>query len=226
MVTDFENKVQLGIGVYTMRDIANILRIDYHKVRVWLREYWDKNLGKHFEEGYSWQNGHNPAVSFQTLVELYVFMQLTKAGVQTHKILEGHKVLSEIFNTKFPFANMDTVKGIRIDRKKIYFENKNKEVFSLDSSKQFKLEFIKLFFGKIDFENNLAARLWPLGKKKSVVIDPHHQFGMPVIASTNIQTQCLYNLYLAKEPTKFIASLYEVDEKQVKDAINFHKSAA
>jgi Protein of unknown function (DUF433). len=98
---------------------------------------------------------------------------------------------------------------------------------TLDGSKQLNLDFIKLFFKKLDFDNDLlATRLWPLGKNKAVVCDPQHKFGQPIIEGTNIQTEAVYKMYLANEPIAFIASLYEIPEKKVKDAISFHKNAA
>ena len=222
----FENKSQLGIGIYTLPDISKILRLDYQKVRRWVRSFWDGKLGIELGQSYSWTDNHNCAVGFHTLVELYIFMLLTDAGVKSNRILEAHKILSSKFNTIFPFANSETINGIRTDGKKIYFEEKDKTIYSLDIEKQFKLDFIKLFFKKIDFENNIAVRLWPMGKKKAIVVDPHHQFGTPTIKNTNITTQALYNLYLANEPIKFIAQLYEIEVKEVKDAILFHKNAA
>jgi uncharacterized protein (DUF433 family) len=98
---------------------------------------------------------------------------------------------------------------------------------TLDGSRQFNLDFVKLFFKKIEFDKELlAARLWPMGKSKTIVCDPRHKFGQPVIDGTNIQTEAVYKMYLAKEPVSFIAELYELSEQKVKDAISYHNNAA
>jgi uncharacterized protein (DUF433 family) len=65
-----------------------------------------------------------------------------------------------------------------------------------------------------------------LGKKRAVVCDPHHKFGQPVIDGTNIQTEAVYKMFLAKEKPSFIANIYEISEKKVRDAIAFHEQAA
>ena len=223
---NFENKLSIGNGIYTVPDVARILRLPYNKVNTWLNEYWDGKLGKTFKGVYSWKVDSTRAVGFHTLVEFYVMMQFSEAGVKPAQVLFAHSELSKAYNTIFPFAQKQVIDNIHTDGKRIYI-NVDGVAMSLDGSKQLNLEFIKLFFKKLDFDNELLAkRLWPLGKDREVVCDPEHKFGQPVINGTNIQTEAVYKMHLAKEPTSFIASLYELPEKKIKDAISFHKSAA
>lgn len=222
----FENTLSIGNGIYTVPDIANILRLPYSKVNMWLNEYWDGKLGQLFNAKYSWRIDGTRAVGFHTLVEFYVMMQFAEAGVKAAQVLKAHTELSKTYNTFFPFAQKQIIENISTDGKRIYLNIKGIPV-TLDGTKQFNLDFIKGFFKKLDFDNELlATRLWPLGKEKAVVCDPHHKFGQPVIDGTNIQTEALYKMYQAKEPIPFIALLYELPLKKVKDAISFHKTAA
>ncbi|MDQ2719445.1 MAG: DUF433 domain-containing protein [Bacteroidota bacterium] len=223
---NFENILAIGNGIYTVPDVANILRLPYHKVNTWLNEYWDGKLGKAFKGKYSWRIDSTRAVGFHTLVEFYVMMQFSEAGVKPAQVLKAHSELSKSHNTFFPFAQKQIIENISTDGKRIYLDI-NGTVITLDGSRQFNLDFIKLFFKKIEFDKELlATRLWPLGKDKAVVCDPQHKFGQPIIDGTNIQTEAVYKMYLAKEPIPFIASLYELSEAKIKDAINYHKKAA
>lgn len=223
----FENKAEIGTGIYTLPDLARILNLDYHKVQRLLNEYWDKRFAEEFSEKYSWTVGKSKAVSFHTLVEFYIFYQLKESGVSTQGILKAHKELSQIFNTPFPFAKAGILDGINCFGKKIVFEMNNDEIIDLDSTKQLNLKFIKEFMHKLDFDNNsLAMRLYPLGKKNSVIVDPKHQFGQPTIQGTNLFPETIYNLYKKKETKKFIASSYDITVKQVNDAIDYCKTAA
>ena len=222
----FENTLAIGNGIYTIPDVANILRLPYHKVNTWLNEYWDGKLGKAFKGKYSWRIDSTRAVGFHTLVEFYVMMQFSEAGVKPAQVLKAHSELSTSHHTFFPFAQKQIIENISTDGKKIYL-NIDGTAITLDGSKQFNLDFIKIFFKKLEFDNELlATKLCPLGKGKAVVCDPQHKFGQPVIDGTNIQTEALYKMYLAKEPIPFIASLYELPEQKVKDAITYHKNAA
>ncbi|HLN94438.1 MAG TPA: DUF433 domain-containing protein [Flavobacterium sp.] len=222
----FENHLQLGNGVFTTQEIAHILRVPYPKVRTWIKEYWDGELGKVYEKNYSWKVGNSTAVGFHTLIEFYVMMQLAEAGVKTRSVLAAHKELAEKFGTTFPFAKKEVLDNISTDGLKIYLRI-GSDTITLDGSKQLNLDFIKVFFRNLDFDNDmLAARFWPLGKKHTVVVDPHRKFGQPIVDGTSIQSEAIYRMYLAHEPLSFIAEVYEISVKSVKDAIEFHKSAA
>jgi len=226
MLETFENKLQLGNGVYTVPEIAHILRMPAHKVRRWISSYWDGELGKVYEQNYSWKIGDNKAIGFHTLVEFYVMVQFAEAGVSIRKILTAHQILATQHLTIFPFAIKEVLDNVTTDGKKIFIKQ-GEHVLTLDGTKQLNLDFIKMFFKKLDFDNEmLASRFWPLGKEKEIVCDPHHRFGQPVIDGTNIQAEAIYRMHLANEPVKFIAQLYEISTSEVKHAIEFYKSAA
>ncbi len=222
----FENKLQLGNGIYTVQEIAKIFRLPYQKVHLCINKYWDGELGKAYEQNYSWQIENTKAVGFHTLVEFYVMLQLAEAGVKTRQVLNAHKELAKSFRTNFPFAKREVLENISTDGKKIYLKL-NGDTITLDGSKQLNLDFIKVFFKKLDFDNEmLASRFWPLGKDVNIVCDPHRKFGQPIINGTNIQAEAIYRMFLANEPIDFIASLYETSKKNVIDAIAFNQTAA
>ena len=222
----FENHLQLGNGVFTTQEIAQILRVPYYKVSKWITQYWDGELGKCYEQQYSWSVGNTRAVGFHTLIEFYVMMQFAEAGVKIRQVLNAHKELSIKYKTNFPFAKKEVLDNISTDGLKIYLKI-NGDTITLDGSKQLNLDFIKVFFKNLDFDNDmLASRFWPMGKEHKVVCDPHRKFGQPVLDGTSIQSEAIYRMYLAKEPISFIASIYEIPLKSVKDAIAFHKNAA
>lgn len=227
MIKTIENRPELGVGIYTIPDIAQILRIPYHKVNRWIKYYWDGELGKEFNSRYSWTDGKSIAISFHTLVELYTFYQLSCAGVQAKKIIEAHRILSRKFNSSFPFATAEVLNAISTDGKVVFFSLDDKDIINLDITHQFNLNFIKDFFKRIDFNNgSMAARLWPLGKENSVVVDPEHQFGQAIINGTNLNPETIQELHEAGEPHYFIASLYNINERQIIDALEFCQKAA
>ena len=226
MTKTFENKLQLGNGIYTIQEIAHILQLPYPKVHLWVNKYWDGELGKVYESNYSWIVNKTRAVGFHTLVEFYVMVQFAEAGVKTRQVLNAHKELSHDLKTPFPFAQKMVLDGIKTDGKKIYLIQ-NSNTILLDGTKQLNLDFIKLFFKKLEFDKEfLAARFWPLGKEYKIVCDPNHKFGQPLIEGTNIHAEAIYRMHLAKEPISFISDLYDISEGKVRDAILFYKIAA
>ena len=176
---------------------------------------------------YSWDVDLTKAINFHTLIELFTFFQLSQAGVRSKELLCAHEILAQQYRTYYPFATKNILAGLRTEGKKVLFEQKNGSIYSVDFTLQFKLNFIKEFFKNLDFNaDSLAVRFWPMGKVSAIVCDPHHQFGQPTVTGTNIQSEALYRMYLAKEPINFIAALYELSPEKVNNAIEFHKSAA
>lgn len=212
--------------MYSVPEIAHILRMPVKKVNRWVKEYWDKQFASSFGQTYSWKSGNSRAVDFQTLIELCICFRLSESGIDTKAILDAHKALSTLFNTPHPFASEQILPHITADTKKIYFRDGENLIYSLDAHRQINIKFIELFFKNIEFnENSIAQRLWPLGKDKHIVVDPSQQFGQPVIENTNIYPETLYGLYKVGEPINFIAHIYEISEKEVNDAIEFCQAA-
>lgn len=223
----FENQAEIGYGIYTLPDLARILNLEYHKVQRLLNEYWDKRFADDFGSKYSWSVGKSSAVSFHTLIEFYIFYQFKGAGISTQKILKAHRELALIKDTPFPFANSKILERIHCIGKKIVFEIREDDIIDLDSTKQLNLKFIKDFIKKLDFDkNNIAKRLYPLGKKNSVIVDPKNQFGQPTILGTNLFPETIYHLYKNKETKKFISASYGISTKQVADAIEYCEKQA
>ncbi len=227
MKNTIQTKPKLGTGIYTLPDIALILGIPYPKVVRWVNSFWNDRFGSRYGQSYTWTVDLTKAVNFPTLIELFTFYQLSNAGVSTRELLKAHEILSVQYNTQYPFATKKILESLRTEGKKVLFEQKDGSIYTVDLTKQFKLNFIREFYINLDFgTDSLAARFWPNGKDKSVVCDPHHQFGQPTIEGTNIQSETLYKMYLAEEPVEFIADLYELPVIQVENAIEFHKTAA
>jgi uncharacterized protein (DUF433 family) len=227
MTETIQTKPLLGKGIYTIPDMAFILGLPYPKVLRWINSFWNDKFGSKYGYTYSWNVDLTKAVNFYTLIELYTFYQLSCAGVNTREILKAHEILSSQFNTPYPFATKPVLESIKTDGRKVLFEQVDGGIYTVDISKQFQIGFIKEFYKNLDFNSgSLVIRFWPIGKDKSIVCDPTHQFGQPIIEGTNIQSESIYRMFLAKEPINFIASLYDIPAQKVKNAVEFHKSAA
>lgn len=220
------HKKQLGSGIYTIPDISNFLSIPKYKVRRYLNEYWNERSGKKFfNETYSWSVDNKiKAVNFYTLIELYTCFHLQSLGVSPKEILKSRTAIIKDLNIPYPFAS----DKILSDGKKIWFEFKD-SIVKADGSKQTEfVEFIREFANKIEFNSSkIAEKFWPAGKQSDVVINPHNQFGQPILNGTNINAEVIYSMYESGEPIDAIGILYDITSKQVKDAISFYtKSAA
>jgi len=220
-----QNKKELGSGIYTIPDIGLLLGYPLYKVRRYIKKYWDEGIGKElFHDNYSWSvKNYKKAVNFYVLIELYTFFQLQECGVHTKGVVKARKEIAKHLKTPYPFAN----RKILTDGQHIwyYFE---KDLISADPTCQLNFgKIIESFANKIDFsDDSLAERYWPRGKDSSIVVDPHHQFGQPVIKGSNIVTDTIYSMYQSGEKIKTLSVLYDISEKEICDAIEFYKKAA
>lgn len=219
------HKNELGYGIYTIPDISCLLKIDRRKVTRYISDYLDDNIGKKlFSDTFSWSvNKRNKAVNFYVLIELFTFFKLQELGVTAKTILKARKSISKDLDIDYPFASS----RLLTDGKKIWYRFQD-DIINADGTSQTNfVQIIESFSSKVDFlENSLAKRFWPFGKENSIVVDPHHQFGQPVVKGTNINAEVLYSMYRSGEPTSALAVLYDLTEKEVCDAINFYRTAA
>jgi uncharacterized protein (DUF433 family) len=217
----------LGEGIYVVKDVSKILRLDYEKVYRWIVGYWGGNL----DEGYNYTFGEqdNRAINFYSLIEFYTFFKLRERGVSATEIRKLHNKLSEILKTPYPFSKAQDYYVDRKGRKRKFIYYKYLEsIIRFDKKNQFSFDFIiDEFLDKIEFDdNNFARKFFPLGKNKLVVVDPQHQFGQPTISGRNIKTQTIFSLYKAGETNEDISILYNLSIKEVEDALYFHNQAA
>ena len=217
-------KPALGIGLYSIPDMARILKLNPPFVRRWLNEYWGNRFKvgkKHFSV---WGTGRGRAVHFYTLIEFYVFYQLRKQGLSAQSIAKSHEIIANELSTQFPFATST----ILTDGRKILYKIDDNTIINADRTRR--LNFVTIiedFCRQMDFgKDQLAVRYWPLGKEKNIIVDPHYQLGQPIIKNTNILAETLYRMCEAGEKVNFVATLYNVSANDVNASIEFFKKAA
>lgn len=219
------HQANLGLGIYTIPDMANILKLPQHRIRYWLDEFWNNRLIDQHQKSYSWGEGREKATSFYTLIEFYTFSQLRIHKIGASRILKAHQVISEQLKTPYPFASST----ILTDGKQIFYSTDElKSIIHADDTLQYLIaDIIKEFCKKIDFNSHdLAVRYYPLGKSKKLVVDPHHQFGQPTIKDSNILAETLFLLYKGGESKRLISELYGIDRTSVNNAIEFYLQSA
>jgi uncharacterized protein (DUF433 family) len=210
---------KIGEGIYLKRDVAEILKLPYHRVNYLMNTYW---------HGYSFGEKRNKAVNFFALIEFYTYYHLKESGYSSSIIKKFHKQLSKDLKTPYPFASVKVHTPNTKTKKSIMWYEYMGYLMKGDGKQQPAIrDFVEPFLKHIEFgDDSLAKRFYPLKNSKNVVVDPLHQFGQPVINGTNTQTKTLYTLFTAGETKQNISILYDISEKQVTDAINYYSRAA
>jgi uncharacterized protein (DUF433 family) len=212
---------QIGQGIYTAADAARILGIPYSKANYWFK-YYAKNKFESLGHRYYFEVKDIIAVNFLTLIEMGVFYNMKDKKVSTNKIIEAHETIGKQFKTPYPFA----YQNFFTDGKNLFFGEEDALTTANKKLQTTFSEFIHSYIEKIEFgEGKLAHKFYPLGKKRTIVVNPENQFGQPIIDGTNILAATLYDLHLGGDKEEFIAELYDIPIKSVRDAIEFSKAA-
>lgn len=213
---------QIGQGVYTAADASRILKIPYPKANYWFKYYAKNRLSKSVDYIYHFEIKKVIAVNFLTLIEMYVFYTLKEKGVKANKIIEAHTMMSQFLGTAYPFAKQD----IFLDNRSLLFGTEDSLVTADKHLQTVIVQVLKKFISKVQFnDDRIAKKYYPLGKDRSVVVNPENQFGQPIIDGTNILAETIYSLSRGGDSPEFIAKLYDITVNQVEDAIEYAKAA-
>lgn len=106
MKSTLKRNLSLGIGLYSIPDVAQILNLEPSFVRRWINEYWNNKFKNGKKEVAYRGSGRDKVIHFYTLIEFYVFYQLRKQGLSAQHIAKCHQIIANGINTQFPFANL------------------------------------------------------------------------------------------------------------------------
>lgn len=82
-------------------------------------------------------------------------------------------------------------------------------------------EVLAPFLDTLDYEDALARRWWPLGKRGCVMVDPDYGFGLPVVAASGVRTEIIRERFLAGDTAAQVADDYNLEPAQVEAALRF-----
>jgi uncharacterized protein (DUF433 family) len=214
-----KNTPEIGSGVYSVPDAADILGFPIDKIRRWIKSYWENKFA---DDGtpYTWGEGRDRGFNFYTLVELIAIYALRENNVSFKKIIEARSHLKDTLNVEYPFAT----KKVMSDGEKFFYQIDQELLLDVNLKNQYSFkDIVEPYCNKLDFDaiDTLAERFWPLGKDRNVVVDPKHRFGEPTISGTNIAVDIIAGMASKGEKISKIAKLYDLTEDQVTDAIEF-----
>lgn len=215
MTTISTLKIQpkVGEGIYTKRDVADILNLPYQKVSKWMDEFWDD---------YTFGVKSHKAINFYTLIEFYTFYHLRDSEISSQEIKKAHIAIAKDLNTIYPFA-----RKIHVQKKSGIWYEHLENIIKADSKQQLYLKPLLIpFLKKIEFNSDdVAVKYFPTEAKK-IVIDPKFQYGQPTIAGTGIKAEIINGFYQGGESKETICKLYDLTIDQVNDAILYYKKSA
>lgn len=82
-------------------------------------------------------------------------------------------------------------------------------------------------YAGIEYDDESAVRWFPLGRRRTIVLDPALQFGAPVIASAGIPTDTIHAAFLAEGRDRdMVARVFDITPRLVSEAVAFEQGLA
>jgi uncharacterized protein (DUF433 family) len=220
----------LGRGLYTLPEASHILQVPKNTLRRWAQGYtFETSSGSRsiseslIDRELDGINAH--ILTFQDLIELKFVALLRDAGVSMRVIRAAGNNAREMYGSQRPFATHKfETDGTRlfhtIDPSSVSGVSRDRVITEIALSQMVIEVAARPYFVKIEYDEE-ARRLWPLGKGRTVVLDPERSFGAPIDVKSGTPTLTLFKMATSGESVDRIAWWYSVSEQAVKDAIEF-----
>lgn len=215
-------------AIYSAQDIARITKVSTTTIKRWLQRLYTEGY-----EGISKDSstvGQPLLINFYGVHELIVLYDLRVVNkIPLQDILDARKWLIERFATGpnfYPFTSQKVLDTISKAGKQIIFtdEKKGDYITLGKGNAQLNLAFIKDFLKRLIFDKEMVSRLY-LSDSETIAIDPSLAGGRPCTVHNEILIDSIKSVYMESKDIKYIASVYEISEESVQDALNFEQAS-
>jgi hypothetical protein len=156
-------------------------------------------------------------------MQLRVVARLVSEGVSLQAIRLAIGRATEVLGQEHPF----TVARFKTDGRRVFLDiaerSGEQRVYDLAHRQWGFHEIIAPSFRDVDFDAEVMARWWPMGRQRSVVLDPNRSFGTPIGAVSGIPTATLSDVALTEGSAKSVTRWFPVREREVRHAIEFER---
>lgn len=171
-------------------------------------------------------DGH-VAIGFLDLIETRFVDAFRSAGVSWRSLRLAHERACELIGSSHPFST----EMFRSDGRHIFADITSETgepiLLNLASNEfAFKRILAPYLYDGLEFADQQAARWWPMGTRRRVVIDPARSFGQPIVAREGLPTAVLANAYRVEKSVEAVARWYDVEKRSVRDAVEFEQRLA
>ena len=164
-----------------------------------------------------------PMVSFIQLIEIVVAAQFRKAAkVPFNRVRSAYENAQKQYDIRYPFAHLQLeaigghiIGGLRSERP-------GASVQALDEPAQWTLPGLILdTIHQLEYDEDLAARWYPVGKEHLIVVDPRVSAGMPTILERGVTIQAIQKRWKVGHSISFIAEDFDLAADDVEIVLRY-----
>jgi uncharacterized protein (DUF433 family) len=218
----------LGVGIYSIREVARLTGVPARTVGRWIGGYNYKHQGE-IQTSSAVISHQLPtldgtvALGFRDLIEVRVVHAMRTAGVTWKTIRLAREHAAKLLRTTTPFASA----RFKTDGRGVFSfiggTARNRILIDLSASQYAFRTFVGPYLVDVEFDDKAdASRWWPLGARRSVLLDPQRSFGQPIVPQ-GVPTAILAAAVRAGGSIETVAKWYELPVRSVRDAVDFEE---
>jgi len=230
-----------GLGLYPLADAARLVQLDARTARRWAEGYDYSHQGEVRRSpdvmGLALTlAGGVRDLTFAEMLTLRLVKGFRGAGLSLRTIKRVAQAATRQLGTPTPFVTQ----RFRTDGRKVFIElqhaepandepgvpKRERELIEVLTGQRAFAEVVEpSLFQNVEWEADIAARWWPLGRSRAVVLDPATMFGAPRVAATRVPTAAIAAAVSAEgggdSAVLAVAEWHGLTADQVRDAVEF-----
>ena len=222
----------LSAGIYTVPEASRLTRATSSRIRRWMKGYDFKTTKKRHHSNPVWSSqlaaiDDKIAVGFKDLMEIRFVNAFLNEGVSWKTMRDAHIAAKARLGTDHPFCTH----RFATDGREILLhqaqESGDTHLVDITNDQREFSRIVTPFLRELDFDDGATlTRWWPLGKKRSVVVDPIRNMGQPTVTRSGVPTRVLASSVKANGSIEKVSHWFEVAPVEVRDAVAFELSLA
>lgn len=206
--------------MYTFGEVARMSGVSASTVRNWIRGYSNRDIQVQplFDSG-----REEPMVSFLQLVEILVAGRFRKLHrVKFSVVKRAYENARSFYNVEYPFANLrlqaiggHIIQVLSHDVSELSFQ-------AIDMPEQWTIPgLVSEVIDQLEYEHDLAARWYPVGKSVPIVVDPRISSGVPTFKGRGVTIKTIRNRWKSGQNIDFIAKDFEIDPSLIETTLRY-----
>lgn len=210
--------------MYSFSEAAHLAHVSPTTVRNWLFGYTanERQVSPLFKV----PPEQKTFCSFLQLIEIVVAAKFRKAGSASFEtVRRAYNNAQTEWGLEYPFAHLK-LEGLGGHIVRIIRSGET-SLQAVDQLSQWTLPgLVQETIGQLEYELELAARWYPVGKHLPIVVDPRISAGLPVIVGRGVTVQAIHKRFRAGQLIDFIAKDFVIEDSVVQEVIRYAEIVA
>lgn len=216
----------VGIGLYTPAEAGRLIQVPPPKIARWLRGH-DAN-GRHYEALWRPQvdlGEDGIFLGFRDLQEVRVAAAFIAQGLSSQRVRQAIVLACEIVADERPLSTARFRTDGRSGFLQVVEEDGQARLIDLFRRQFAFRDIVERSLTHLEYDaDGVPARWWPLGRSKSVLIDPSRSFGQPIEAETSVPVAALVGAVEAEGSAEAAAKAWDIPLRAVRHALAFERA--